>query len=614
MPLLPHLSVIEGESLTSYLNRNALFHCNIGLSDFLRIFEISQQDAMLPTSKTIEKVSRLTGAATNDLEKMTAKKTGKKIREIAGQIVHPNSLHLSVRQFCPFCLLEDGEPESPSQGVFVGRSAWQMQSIRLCSTHGIVLPQYNAPTYPDRFQLLPEIFSKNVDLGLMSSQAEYQEPSDLEQYILRRINGFDGPDWLDGQRMDLAARACEMLGIILIHGADVNLKNVTKGQWAIAGHVGFGFASRGERGIREGLSVVCGRHVDSMQSGGAQKAFGRLYQWLQFSSQSLPRGDIRHAVREFILDHFPFETGKNLFGEPVSQRRVHSINSLANKSPFSVRAVQHAAEVTGLVTSGKEGGLTVEVFTAQQGEVLMQKMVASMPMNALPAYLNCNRIQAEQLVRSGIIPRMFPAAKVQSGILTNVSIACADVFLEKFMGKAQKVRVRSNGMMDIVSAAQSTHVSVIDTIQAILSGDLHNIEIVDPNLQFKGVLVDPAEIRAVLCARTMKGFVWKAEAADIIGISMDSLSRLSKMQKINGDVYFTELFFEAEGLRSRPMYSLDEVHAFKRKHILIGEYAAQLKLPVQTASALLRKRRIRSIAPRNIIGRKIYRRADLEFV
>lgn len=611
MPLLPKLPIVAGESLTSYLNRVALFHLNIGLSDYLRFFEISQQDAMLPTSSTIEKISELTGVDGNDLQKMTARAGGKNVRYIGDQVVHPNFFHLSSRPLCPLCLLADGEPDSPSKGVFVGRSEWQIQFIRTCSVHNVALQEQKTHRYQDRFRFLPELWSKQIDLEVMASVAQHQQSSDLEHYIVDRINGATGPEWLDGQPMDLAAKACEMLGVVFAYGSDVNLNKVTNEQWSQAGHMGFGFASRGEEGIREGLAVVYDRHVARGQSGGPQKAFGRLYQWLQFGSQSKPRGDIRHAVRDFILDHFPLEAGANLFREPVKQQRVHSVSTLAKQSPFHVKTVQNAAEVAGLVSSPEEGGAIAQVFSVKKGEALIQKMIASMPMNALPDYLKCNRIQAEQLVRGGIIPRIFAESTVKSGVLTNVAISDVDAFLKRLVFKAEEVRAASDGAMDIISASQTTHVPVIDIIKGILSGSFRKVEILDQSLKFKGLFVDPAEIRMVLDVPPIKGFVWKSEAAGIIGIPVEGFSRLTKLRKSSGDLHFSERYVEREGLQARPMFSLGEIYAFKRQHILVNEYAAHLNVCMLRGGALIKKTGAEPIAPKKAFGRLIYRRSDV---
>lgn len=247
----------------------------------------------------------------------------------------------------------------------------------------------------------------------------------------------------------------------------------------------------------------------------------------------------------------------------------------------------------------------------QKGEALIEKMISSMPMNALPAYLKCNRIQAEQLVRSGIIPRIFAESDVKSGILTNVAVSDVDAFLKRLVRNANEVRVASDCAKDIISAAQSTHVPVIDIIKGVLSGSLQRVEVLDPSLKFKGLFVDPAEVRSVLDVPPLKGFVWKSEAADIIGIPIEGFTKLSKLTKPSGDLHFSERYVERERLQARPMFSLAEIHAFKRQHILVNEYASHMNVCMLRGGALIKQTGAEPIAPKKAFGRLIYRRSDV---
>jgi hypothetical protein len=360
------------------------------------------------------------------------------------------------------------------------------------------------------------------------------------------------------------------------------------------------------------LKVVYDRHVQRGDSGGPQKALGRLYQSLHNQKNEKFRSHISSVARDFILDHFPIEVGANLFSEPVDRQRVHTVSSLSRASKIHVNSLRHAAEVTGLVKANQEPKSRHQIFDFEAGERLAKKMHGSMPMNALPSYLSCNRIQAEQLVRSGIIPRIFVGETVRSGILMNVSISDAKAFLQKFISKAKKVSEASDGTMDILTASQSAHVPVIDIINGILSGRLHNVEVLDERLKFKGVLVHPAEIRSVLDAPPDDGFVWKPDAAEMLGVSGDGMTKLAKLRRPSGDNYFTKFYAEREELRSRRMFKLDEIAEFKKQHVLIREYAGHANVSPMKAAALLRNRGLGTIVPqKNAGGVLIYRRSDV---
>lgn len=611
MPLLPKVPIVVGESLTSYLNRVASFHFNLGLADFLHSFEIPQYEAMFPLPKTMERISKMTGYSFDDLSKTAFVKSGSRQRSIGGELVHIKFVDQKTRPFCPACLLEDIESDSCSNGMPVGRIEWQINCVWTCTKHGIILQALRTKTYADRFNLMPELSADKIGLQRAMDDAVYQRPSGLQKYIMARIEGQSGPAWLDDQQLDLAARACELLGIVITRGASVNLNFVDQQQWAEAGDVGFDFACRGEEGVREGLKLVYDRHVQRGDGAGPQKAFGRLYQSLQNKKNDKFRSHISSVARDFILDHFPIEVGANLFNKPVDRQRVHTVNSLSRASKIHVKSLRHAAEVTGLVKASQEPKFRHQIFDFEAGERLAKMMHESMPMNALPSYLNCNRIQAEELVRSGIIPRIFVGETVKSGILTNVSISDAEDFLQKFMSKAKKVSETSEGTMDILTASQSTHVPVIDIINGILSGRLRAVEVLDDRLKFKGVLVHPAEIRSELDAPPDDGFVWKIDAAEMLGVSGDGMTKLAKLRRPSGDNYFTKIYAEREELRSRRMFKLDEIAEFRKQHVLIREYAGHANVSPMKAVALFRNQGLKAIVPQKNTGVLIYRRSDV---
>jgi hypothetical protein len=99
-----------------------------------------------------------------------------------------------------------------------------------------------------------------------------------------------------------------------------------------AGNVGFQFASRGEARIDAALHEALDQFAKTGDEGGPEKAFERLYQWLQFDKNGKESGLIKDTVREFILNHFPIAAGTDLFGKVVDRQGVHSIHTLAEKT------------------------------------------------------------------------------------------------------------------------------------------------------------------------------------------------------------------------------------------------------------------------------------------
>jgi len=124
-------------------------------------------------------------------------------------------------------------------------------------------------------------------------------------------------DDLDMQPIDQAARACEMLGVILTVGAHVKPKLLSHHEWNEAGQVGFEYAQHGEDGVESALRLVKDRFDKTNLNGGPAKVFGCFYDWLRFNKVGKSSGSVRAVVRKFILSNFPVDNGADVLGETV---------------------------------------------------------------------------------------------------------------------------------------------------------------------------------------------------------------------------------------------------------------------------------------------------------
>ena len=121
----------------------------------------------------------------------------------------------------------------------------------------------------------------------------------------------------------------------------------------------------------------------------------------------------------------------------------------------------------------------------------------------------------------------------------------------------------------------------IDIINGTLAGLFSKVEIVDPTLKFKGVLVDPMEVREVLSREREAGRVGVDEATRILGMTRFGVSTLAKLRTLLGEPYLRERHFEnAKGVRMR-LFALEELQIFVRDHISLMEYARSLSFPLK---------------------------------
>lgn len=610
MALHPILPVITGESLTSYLNRSAQFHSKMNLFDFLAFVELPRNALITPQPETIDRLQGLLGLSVEALGRMAFQSSGGRMRVIAGETVHAEFTAMKTTSFCPLCLLEDGKPDSPSLGVRVGRIAWQIVHLRTCSKHGVELVRRPVEGFSDGLQIMSSVAPDDAILAQLATLAPARTPSALEQYIMRRLAGDAGPSWLDDQPVDLAARACEMLGVILTAGTHVNLKTLDTLGWHRAGDTGCQAAFHGADGIREALDLHLARIPEEERRGGPQHVLGRLYQWLQFKKTARDVGPIRDVVRDFVLDTFPIPAGTDLFGEPVDRQRVHSAYSLAKVSTLHVKTIARAMVLAGIVDGDPDRPQSHLVFDAEEGEALARRIETGLTGRDLEEHLNCNRVQAQQLVRSGVIPRIIEGEQA-TGAMKAVARADADAFLESFMAQAKMVDVASPGVLNIVAAAEAARWPVLDIVNAVISGLFTCVEIVDPALKFKGVLVDPDEVRTVLSRNKAAGLVGMKEAAVLIGMPAQGVNALLKLRGADGTPYLrTHVEMNSKGVAVR-LFEVAEILAFRRRHVSLKEIAEAKSFSPKVMKMKLDARGAVPLAPGYELGRIWYRRADV---
>lgn len=503
MVMSPHLPPIDGESSVSYVARLARFHANMNSHDYLRIVQLSRQDLTNGTDHATELITTMTGLPRERVEAMNFTHVGDKVFHHRG---HRFGSHFAGREwttYCPECLLEDADPGSPSAGLRVGRVNWFFLPVRTCPKHGIALVRRRTTHFSQRFQDMAFVAPDDQTLAMEARDAVHAEVSALQTYVERRFDGAAGPAWLDDQGIDQAVKASEMLGACLEFGVKCNLDELTAAQWDRAGAVGFQAAKAGPEGIGRALDELVARAREMNSRGGPQAAFGRLFQWVQFNKSGRDRGPIRDVLREYILDTMSIEPGTMLFGEEVVERRRHSIWSLSKTSGLHGKTLKRALVRSGILAGQDEDYMEpFTSFDAKAGEDLVARIQYSMPVTAIPKYLNCNRTQAERLVRGGVIPRLVPEREDRSGILKNVAIEDLDAFMVRFRSRGRAVLVPSEGMADAIEMSEIVRVAVIDIVRMVLDGELVDIELLPEEMKFRSVLVNPDEILDVLARRT----------------------------------------------------------------------------------------------------------------
>ena len=526
--------------------------------------------------------------------------------------VHSEFCNYDMIRFCPQCLLEDGCDNSGSMGVRTGRIFWRIEHIRTCPEHGILLFTRKKQTRLERLQLMSEVAPDDAVLRAMLAKLKPEDPSDLQDYILSRLRGQKGTAWLDSQPIDLAAKACEMLGIVILFDVDVHLPSLTQSELHRAGHVGFSYASRGEEGLNEAFNLLFERFKEKKLKGAQQKVFGKLYKWLQFKKNVKPTGPIKEVLREYILNHFPIPQGEEILGQKVEHQRVHTVRSFAELIKVDHRSLVRILQDAGLVNSCDDQSHTDLISDVEAAYEAYQKTLNVITLGELPSYLKCSRVLAEQLVKKGAIQRVSDTYRGINGKLKYIPVQAVDTFWKELLENVEIKVQSSDKVLSLKLAADASRWSMFDIVSGIKNGVLRSAEIVDLDEKLSGILIDPQEVRYVLSRRLKNGFVGIDEAVEISGLPADGVSYLARLKKPSGQPYLVKE--TAKNLKGKDVriFKKEDLENFKNEHISLIDLSERRNIHFRILKSQLSKQGVNPIVPNVRLGRVYYRRADFD--
>jgi DNA-binding phage protein len=606
------IPLLDGETLMSWVGRIARTATGLGPFEFLNFIELNRKDVLEATPVGLDRLTTLTGRPRAEIERGAYLRVDLRLYEHRGERFHAEFAGRTRTTYCPACLLEDGRSGNASGGLRVGRINWLFAPVRACRIHRIPLVRQECTSYAEQFQDMGLVAPGDALLQAMVAQSPTRDVSPLQTYVERRLDGAIGPAWLDGQAIDQAARACEMLGAIVRHGPKVELPGLSEDQWDAAGAEGFAFTARGAEGVREALDRILVRFRDETLKGGPQAAFGRLYQWLQFNRDGKDRGPIRGVLRDHILDSMAIEPGANLLGAVVETRRRHSVASLAKASGIHPKTLNRALVQSCLMPEGDparvDGRLSVE---AEAGERLAARLKRSIPVLRIPSYLNCNRTQAEMLVRHGFVGRILPGEPGSKTMLNMVALDDLDAFHARLVARACAVDQASAGMADIVETARISRWPVVDIVSLILDGGVSYVEALASEKGFRAIQLNPVEVGNILNARQARGRLSLHDAAARLGYPPTGIRALMTRPDRDGRPFLKgEISRNGHGAE-RHFFRREAVERFAAAHVEFAEIALERGFSQKALGKELRAAGVDPILPRAKLNKLVYRRADV---
>jgi hypothetical protein len=487
--LLPFLPFDPIETPLSYAARLARHHADKRVVPFLKDMQICPQAIASSKPGALARLADISGASLCELSRNVPIHKGNRIYDLRGELVSAEFLSNPHTLFCPACLAEDDQT-----GRRRGRWEWRLSVVRTCSHHGIPLLRQAKAKWDDVFHELDHrVPERDEELQALIEKAAPRSVSPHQDYVIHRLEGKAGPEWLDAQSLEQAVRATELLGVLVEHGPDQKLPDLTSDDWDHAGRVGFGFTSLGEAGIREALEAQFRKYDDASGTLGARKIFGCFYKALAYSKSLKEPGDIARILREVITENVAMPAGAKVLGVKLRKRRLHTVASLAKEQDLDSRTLSDVLVAAGVIPDKAPAHYPIPV---EQGRDIAGRTKRTVTVSSLWKNMDFTRPIVDQLFADRLLTPIFYGRPGTKG-RTQKAVDREELAMLvcKLHARAVELGAETDGLVPVSKAAEKAKVPAITVVHMILGGFLERVFRLAGQDGVAALRVDPVEIK-----------------------------------------------------------------------------------------------------------------------
>ncbi|MBJ2153964.1 TniQ family protein [Paracoccus sp. IB05] len=223
---------VAGESATSLAARLARRNGAPRLITFCSDMGLDHRGLTNGSDTEVLRLAALAGCAPELLLNWTPRLTADSWFRLGRERIKFTAFARTRIRACPTCL---------AGGRTAHQAIWQLSSIRRCRTHGCLLVEL--PVTPANKEIFDFAYhATRVRSG--SFDTITADESQLENYLLARIQGGTGKEWIDRLPFHVAAQTSENLGALILLGPDAPRDLITEAEWHQAGSIGLSIVFR----------------------------------------------------------------------------------------------------------------------------------------------------------------------------------------------------------------------------------------------------------------------------------------------------------------------------------------------------------------------------------
>jgi hypothetical protein len=357
------------------------------------------------------------------------------------------------------------------------RGDWLVPHVSTCLRHEHALvPLWRETKHNDRYDAAPQ-FAK-IAPRILSGEftGDYKEPTDFDEWLEARLILGKGQTWLDQYQLNAASSFCRLLGKSLMRkSAEIPKPFVaSEDQWPFY-QMGFEVAQQGNAAI-DSVLIKLNSLAEPKQS--PKGVFPLLYERLSHDYRDDPDyKPFRDILTSHLLNTWPLGPGDDLLGEPVIERRIHSVTTAAQETGIDLRRLRKMLEAAGLIDEALPDNWAV--FDAKKAQPLLDTMVNLVTAKEFAEGMNISRSQFALLVEDEVLKPTLTDADTKFVWDPRDGRA----FLDEIMFGAQLLPHAQHGWEPIGKTAQRLKIRPGEIVKAITDG---RIQRVGNNMNFNG--------------------------------------------------------------------------------------------------------------------------------
>lgn len=598
--LFPSLPFASGETPLSWAARQAAFHTGGRLTPFLNDFDLRLSALARGERDTVLRLCEIAGQDPEPVLRNTIAATGKRRYRLRSEEISTAFTTGPVTRYCPLCLKEDRASEVRPGAGSRHMLAWMLAPVRTCARHGLALVEARSGRWDDIAHELQEIVPRAAaDLERLAAGQVRREPSPLQAWVLGRLAGRAGPDWLDAQGIEQAVRATEMLGAVLTFGPDRKAAEMTGEMWDIAGRAGWDVTSGGEAAIRAALAALMEKGPVARPRG----CYGMLFNWLSSSRLAKAPGPIRDLLREHILDTVPITRGHVVLGIPVTEPRLGTVASVAAAERLNPLTLRNIFVAKGVVPVSRQhepcGRLIVR---HAEVDPIVHRLKNAVPVTQLPEILSASRPLVADLVELGHLRRIQDQALLVSKWGKAVEGADIDALRARLERDFAPVKDTPDHLVPLAKAAEKTRLRLSRILELLFAGRLTRARRLQGAEGFAAIVVDPMEIKRLL-ERPRPG-MRASLAFMMLGVSLTAGRRLIADRE-GGPL------LQSDGQGHDPWIAPEAMARFRRTFVIRKRLSLETGLKSVAVDKIIKEHQVPPVFDPRRIGATIYRRSDL---